>query len=163
GRHAAAYTRALSLGDAGGRTGGDWQRLNDEPLPLSGAYLDRDETPDVRYLVEIITPEGDRLRGEPVEPLGEPDAPARNVALSNPWPSPTIANAACAVTLDSPAAVGLALYDLAGRRVCTVFQGELAAGRHELTVDTTGLPAGVYLLRLDSSGESLLRRLAVVR
>lgn len=163
GRHAAAYTRALSLGDAGGRTGGDWQRLNDVPLPLSGAYLDRDETPDVRYLVEVVTPDGRRLRGEPVEPIGEPDAPARNVALSDPWPSPAATTAVCAVTLDSPSVVGLALYDLAGRRISTIFQGELAAGRHELTIDTTTLTNGVYLLRLDSSGESVLRRLAVVR
>jgi hypothetical protein len=40
---------------------------------------------------------------------------------------------------------------------------ELAAGRHEATLDGSALAAGVYVIRLEAGGEVVTRRAAVVR
>jgi hypothetical protein len=39
----------------------------------------------------------------------------------------------------------------------------MAAGRHETALDVSGLPSGMYLLRLEAGGEAVTRKLTVVR
>lgn len=81
-------------------------------------------------------------------------------------PNPVRRDTRLGFTLPAPAAVSLVLYDVAGRRVRTLFQGELAAGTHEPLWDRTAddgqpVPAGVYFYRLVVGGESRSRRLVV--
>jgi hypothetical protein len=59
----------------------------------------------------------------------------------------------------------LRLYDLLGREVRSVrLDGRgMAAGRHETALDVSGLPSGMYLLRLEAGGEAVTRKLTVVR
>jgi hypothetical protein len=59
-------------------------------------------------------------------------------------------------------AVRLRLYDVLGRRVRTV-RAEAEPGRHEHTLDVTGLSSGVYVLRLQAGGQTKTRKLTVVR
>jgi hypothetical protein len=59
--------------------------------------------------------------------------------------------------------VKVVLYDLAGRKVTTVTEGPRAEGEHVVELDVSGLPAGVYVLRLETEGHAAARRLAVVR
>ena len=40
------------------------------------------------------------------------------------------------------------VYDVLGRRVATLLDETVAAGRHEVTWRVQALPAGVYLIRL---------------
>ena len=66
--------------------------------------------------------------------------------------------------VDDPVDPGvLDTHDLAGRRVATLCEGELADGRHEVTWETGDVPAGVYVLRLATEVGSLSRRLVVAR
>jgi hypothetical protein len=39
----------------------------------------------------------------------------------------------------------------------------MAAGRHDTTLDVSGLPSGMYLLRLQAGGQAVTRKLTVVR
>jgi predicted outer membrane repeat protein len=59
----------------------------------------------------------------------------------------------------------LRLYDLLGREVRSVRLdgGGMAAGRHDTTLDVSGLPSGMYLLRLQAGGQAVTRKLTVVR
>ncbi|MBD3371872.1 MAG: T9SS type A sorting domain-containing protein, partial [Candidatus Coatesbacteria bacterium] len=59
--------------------------------------------------------------------------------------------------------IELAVYDLAGRRVALLADGPLSAGRHELVWKADGAPAGVYLVRLNTPGASLTRRVVLER
>ena len=63
-------------------------------------------------------------------------------------------------SLDGP--VRLALYDVLGRQVRTV-RAEAEPGRHEQTLDVSGLASGVYVLRLTAAGTAKTRKLTVVR
>jgi hypothetical protein len=83
-------------------------------------------------------------------------------------PNPFNPRTAVRFDLDRPAAVSLAVFDVAGRRVFARAPERLAAGRRELPWDGRGfggreLPAGVYLLRLTADGESRVVRAALVR
>jgi hypothetical protein len=49
------------------------------------------------------------------------------------------------------------------REVKTIFEGEKTAGVHELTINTTGLPAGIYICRMISNNEIVQQRLIVQR
>ena len=55
------------------------------------------------------------------------------------------------------------MFDVTGRRIATLADGPRAAGRHEVRFDTSGLSSGIYLVRLQSGGESVVRQIAVAR
>ena len=57
----------------------------------------------------------------------------------------------------------VALFDALGRRVATLAQGAHRAGRHEVALDVSALPAGVYVVRAVTGGETRTARVTVVR
>ena len=59
--------------------------------------------------------------------------------------------------------VRLTLYDLAGRAVATLVDGERSRGEHVVSLAGAGLAAGVYHYRLDSGGASVVRRVVLLR
>ena len=69
-------------------------------------------------------------------------------ALRSNYPNPF--NPSTIIEFDLPEArpVGLAVYDVVGRRVASLVDGVLAAGRHEVTWDAANLPTGVYFYRI---------------
>ena len=73
-----------------------------------------------------------------------------------------------AFTLAAPARVELAVYDLRGRCVRILEDGEFGAGRHETVwdgLDARGaaLPSGGYLFRLRAGDETRIRKVLMVR
>jgi hypothetical protein len=94
--------------------------------------------------------------------------PPREVALTGPWPNPVSGRARLAVELPAEGAATLVLYDVLGRAVAHLLDGEHTAGRHEVALDAAALAAGAYVLRLtaaDGAGApaTRVRRLTVVR
>lgn len=71
------------------------------------------------------------------------------VRLASPTPHPLRGHGTLAFDLPAPGLVTLELHDVQGRRVRTLVANELrAAGRHQVAVNSAGLPAGVYHARL---------------
>jgi hypothetical protein len=104
------------------------------------AYDDRDVVAGTRY--------GYRLRLAGGEVLGETavDVPlAASLRLTGFVPNPA-----------------LSLFDVAGRRVRALDVGNFGPGAHVVPVGT-GLPSGVYLVRLEQSGKILTVRSALIR
>ncbi|MEE9455549.1 MAG: T9SS type A sorting domain-containing protein, partial [bacterium] len=66
-------------------------------------------------------------------------------------------------SLETGADVSLALYDLAGRRVGTLFRGFAHAGTHEVRADVSSLPPGVYVYRLDAAGDGAAKKMVITR
>jgi flagellar hook assembly protein FlgD len=90
------------------------------------------------------------------------------MALYQNRPNP--ARSATTITFDVVEAgnASLEVFDLAGRRVRTLYDGPADAGAHEISWnldDDAGrpVPPGVYLYRLESGGESTYRRLVTAR
>jgi len=116
-------------------------------------------------------PDGQVRRIVSTSPLAvELPAPgAAGLALAQPWPSPAHGEARIAFALDRARFVRLTVLDLAGRRVRALVGGELLSpGPHEQRWDGRDdggapVPAGIYLVRLESAGADVSRRLAWLR
>jgi hypothetical protein len=96
----------------------------------------------------------------------EDEATAPEVSSLAVYPNPVGASAAqstVAVALAEAADVRVAVYDVLGRRVAVLHSGDLAAGAHRFGLDARALPAGVYVVRAEVSGEVLTRQMTVVR
>ena len=85
-------------------------------------------------------------------------------ALSAPSPNPSPAGLN-RITFAVPHETHLRLtvHDVRGRTVATLADGDVPAGRHARTWDSSGVPAGVYFLRFEAPGFQAGRRLVVVR
>ena len=91
-------------------------------------------------------------------------APEPAIALSAPVPNPARGAARLTLELARDASVDVAVFDPAGRRVVTLFAGEMAAGQREVAwsgEDATGRGAapGVYFVRAATPGAVFTRRL----
>ncbi len=89
-------------------------------------------------------------------------APERFTLYGN-YPNPAHGTTKIRYALPKTARVRLTLYDMLGRRVAVLVDREQAAGRKEMTVDTSTLPSGLYLYRLRADGEVETRRMTVVK
>jgi hypothetical protein len=64
------------------------------------------------------------------------------------YPNPTRGSSQFVVRSLQEQYVSLRIYDLNGREVTIVFEGNLTAGEHTVQFDASGLPAGVYFYKL---------------
>jgi hypothetical protein len=83
--------------------------------------------------------------------------------LSQAAPNPFRESAVVTYRLPSAGSVDFVLYDVAGRPVRTLVRGQQSAGVHTVDVRADGLPSGVYFYRLQCAGETVQRRLVLLR
>jgi len=93
----------------------------------------------------------------PTEPTLEPNYP-------NPFNPLTVLT----FTLPQPSHVKLTIYDLLGREVAVVVNGQRPAGRHEAQWDGRDrlgrfLPSGVYVVHLVTGGKKFARKIVLMR
>lgn len=80
-------------------------------------------------------------------------------ALAAPYPNPGSGPVRLGFTLPSAADIRLEVFDLLGRSVGVVRVGPHPAGSHAATIDTSILPAGVYVVRLSTGRSAVTTRL----
>jgi len=100
-------------------------------------------------------------------PVTMPIGGGRNIALRAARPNPFGAETHFGVGLAQAADLEVVVYDLAGRRVATLFKGRAAAGTHEITwrrtrEDGSLVPSGIYFYRIVSGGEQQGGKLLVL-
>jgi len=84
------------------------------------------------------------------------------------FPNPSRAATTFAFRLEEAGPVRVAIYDLHGRRVATVFEGHRPPGDHRVTwdgVDALGqrVPSGAYVARLHAAGKRLTQKVVLLR
>jgi hypothetical protein len=86
-------------------------------------------------------------------------------ALAPPWPNPGIGVIHLAVSTPGPAWVRLAVFDVQGREVALLADGDMPPGRHEINWDGTArgvrVPAGIYFARATANGQTQVQRLVL--
>jgi hypothetical protein len=90
------------------------------------------------------------------------NAPAR-LALHGNYPNPFRDRTLIRYELPQPESVRLEVFDVRGRRVAQLVTDEQPAGRNEIAFQADRLPSGIYFVRLLVDGQSLSRRMTVVR
>jgi PKD repeat protein len=87
------------------------------------------------------------------------------VASASLYPNPFSGSSNLQFTLKSASDVTIEAFDLSGKRLARLLDGELPAGDHTLPIRTGegGLPNGVYLIKLTVNGETLTLRAVAER
>jgi hypothetical protein len=91
------------------------------------------------------------------------EAAVAEVALAGIAPNPSAGSARVSFAVPEAGAVRLSVVDVRGREVAVLVDGPLAAGRHEATLDSRSLAAGVYVVRLEAGGTVVTRQAVIVR
>jgi hypothetical protein len=85
------------------------------------------------------------------------------VAIRGLAPNPARTSARALVEVAEGGPARIALFDVLGREVAVLADGELAAGAHEVSLDTARLAPGVYVVRVQMPRGVAAQRLTVVR
>lgn len=88
---------------------------------------------------------------------------AGGLTIAWPHPNPVAARTALALEAAQPVVLQVTVVDAMGRAVAVLHDGPLAAGPHALSLETSGLAAGVYVVRVEGAGLRLARPFTVAR
>ena len=125
-------------------------RFTDEDLPFAADRLE--------YRLRQVDLDGTATLTDPVSI----ERTVEELQLKKTFPNPARSQATVRFAVPQRQEVTLELYDVLGRQVQTVSDGEVQ-GRRELQVDLSGLASGMYFLRLNAEGQTETQRLTVVR
>ncbi|MEN8118171.1 MAG: T9SS type A sorting domain-containing protein, partial [Bacteroidota bacterium] len=59
--------------------------------------------------------------------------------------------------------IDLAVYNLFGKKIATLFNGVKPAGSHMVKFNASGIPSGVYIYRLESDGYMLSKKMSLIK
>jgi hypothetical protein len=158
--------RAISAGAPGWKTVGQRQGAGTTSQPQSYRFVDSEvpyEADTLEYRLRQLDTDGTASLTDPISiARGGP----AGLKLLGTAPNPARGQATVRYTIPEDGAKRespvLRLYDTLGRQVRSArLQSE--AGRHERTLDLQTLPSGAYFLRLQAGGESVTRKLTIVR
>jgi len=119
-----------------------------------------------RYGILIVAGDGTNIKayytGNPLgadeENSDSPNNPT-GFALHPAYPNPSNGITTIAFALPETADIELSVYDIKGRKVTTVAEGNYAPG--EYTADVSGLASGIYLYRLNAGDFADTRKIIV--
>ncbi len=148
--------RFEDLAPAGGQKG----RFTGEDVTMIAFYAIGDRSrsrsfsldlSDVRFVTGAVT--------------GVDDGPTAvtELALSEAAPNPVRDRASIRVAMPTSGRARVTVYDLMGRTVATLHDGDLAAGETRLDLDAATLAAGTYVVRLETPSGNRTRTITVVR
>ena len=84
-------------------------------------------------------------------------------ALEQNYPNPFNPTTSIAFSLPQTAQVNLTVFDVLGRRVATLVNGQLAAGQHQVRFEASSLPSGMYLYRLSTPTGSITQKMMLLK
>ncbi|HEX8385191.1 MAG TPA: choice-of-anchor D domain-containing protein, partial [Rubricoccaceae bacterium] len=103
------------------------------------------------------------LSGAVVAGEDGPEGLPGTFALDGNAPNPFVARTTVRFSLPEMSRVRLVVYDLLGRTVATLVDGQLEAGRHSVVWDATGAASGPYVVVMEAEDFRANRRLTLVR
>ena len=135
------------------------------PMPL-------DLVEDVLYDLSFTLEDAEANRLEfTVEPAfststiivsADPDLVTQPLSLSAPYPNPTQDLSIISYTLPQAGHVRMVVFDLLGREIALPVSGDQSAGTHEINLDTSKWPSGIYSVQLNTGNGQTSRRFSVI-
>ena len=83
--------------------------------------------------------------------------------LSQNYPNPFNPTTMIDYAIQQSGPVSLKVYDLLGREVVTLFDGDQKVGRYSVDFDGTGLASGVYFYKLQAGSNSITKKLVLMK
>lgn len=152
----------------GGEAGAERVRLTREPLTggTEFTFVDtRAPSGSADYWLQELSRSGNTVWHGPVTLSPAVTVPV--LTVSRPFPNPFAGATRVSFTLTRAAAVEASVFDLRGRLVKTLVQGDRDPGTYEILWDgTTGsgtrVPTGVYLLRLRAGSSERVQKVVLL-
>lgn len=114
---------------------------------------------DIRGFVASYNTNGEFVASPPPDDTAiqeDPGLPG-DVSISDAWPNPFSARTSVRISLGRTQPVRVDVFDATGRRVGRVFDGLMAAGVRTLDWSDNSQPVGVYFIRIQIKGSSVVR------
>jgi hypothetical protein len=100
--------------------------------------------------------------------IDDPEPPPGRFFLGNAYPNPFNSNTAIRFGCKDQAGIKLDIFDLGGRKVCTLAEGNYAAGEYELKWDGRNdqgetVASGIYVYRLNSGTNISTKKMVLLK
>lgn len=126
----------------------------DEPNFLQGGW---------RQLVELVLMSGPKPGVQLVAEKTLLTAVPEETGLEQNFPNPFNPSTTIRYRLATDAQVSLRVYDLAGREVANLYEGQMNAGMHEVTWNASQQASGVYFVRMQAGSAISMRRIVLMK
>lgn len=130
------------------------------------SYVDSPAVPGRYYRVREIDTNGAEWFSESICATPVSSAPAREnggFSLFRNYPNPFNPGTTIGYSIPAGGRVRIVVFDILGRVVATLKDGRENPGEHSVRWDAGGIPAGIYLCRLESDRAAKTIRLVLVR
>ncbi|MCB9357959.1 MAG: T9SS type A sorting domain-containing protein [Calditrichaeota bacterium] len=94
---------------------------------------------------------------------GDPTGLIREFALQQNYPNPFNPNTTIEFSLPNAGEIELAVFNLSGQRVATLYSGSAAAGVHRVDWSANGASSGMYFYRLQMGNQVLTRKMLLMK
>jgi PKD repeat protein len=121
-------------------------------------------SPDVRFKFTFESGGGNSIYIDDINIVGPAgiDAPDAGIQHFEVFPNPVDENTMVSFALDQQQHVSLQLFDMAGREVKELYNGDLASGEHQFPVQAAELNSGLYFVRLTTAEGRIVTQKLVV-
>jgi photosystem II stability/assembly factor-like uncharacterized protein len=142
--------------------GASWSRLRSHTSNALNAvtFVDRGIGTMVGFAGMILAATPGAPTGTSADPLLPP---LTATGVHSNYPNPFRSSTAITFELSAPTNGRLDVFDMQGRHVAVLFEGERGPGRHEITWDAGALAPGVYISVLRLGHATSVRKMVVVR
>lgn len=135
------------------------------PFPIRKAW---DWDGDEDGVEELMIWTGNTIYGYTVPELGvgrqkDSGTVPEQISLTTLHPNPFNSTVSVSYTVPVKGNVKVGVYDLAGREVAVLFEGEQLAGSHALNWTAGAVPSGSYLVRLIQGEQEVSRAVQLVK
>ena len=86
-----------------------------------------------------------------------------NFALEQNYPNPFNPQTTIPFDLRETSHVTVGVYDVLGREMSMLVDGQLQAGQHQVTWDAGDIPSGTYLIRMEAGGQVFTRTMVLLK
>jgi hypothetical protein len=83
--------------------------------------------------------------------------------LENAYPNPFNAVTRINFSLDKTVNATLSVFDISGRQVALLAEGEMPAGKHYVSFDANEFASGIYFYRLEAGGRKITKRMVLMK
>ncbi len=93
--------------------------------------------------------------------LDQINALQKDLSILAVYPNPVSTTASVSYALNNTLDLGIALYDLTGKKIAHLFQDQQSAGIYQLQFDAQQLNAGIYVIQFETEKGNMSKRILV--
>ncbi len=134
-----------------------WKSNLPDPDSVIGGRGPGNEPEDDEAEVMIVASPRNQARA--AEEAGAP----KEMALGSNYPNPFNPRTVIPYAVAERSLVRIAVYDVLGREVAVLVDGEVSAGRCEVAWDASRLPTGVYVVRMEAGSVVKTQRVTLMK